>query len=72
MLSPGIIEERVYWLRMMSRCSVRREWILAGDVEELLSSSPPWPEIGVPGFDAAGGDFEPLRVSIVGEGIWGI
>lgn len=44
--------------------------MLAGDFEELFSSS--WPAIGVPGFDAAGEDFEPLRVSTVGRGIWGI
>lgn len=40
--------------------------MLAGDVEEFSGS---WPAIGVPGFDAAGEDFEPLRVSTVGKGI---
>lgn len=40
--------------------------MLAGDFEELFSSS--WPVVGVPGFDEAG-DFEPLRVSTMGRGI---
>lgn len=45
--------------------------MLSGDVEQL-SSSPPWPGIGVPGFDPAGEDLEPFRLSTVGSGICGI